>query len=426
MSTAHPPGPVLRLDPTAGRGATMPLFVLHPGSYELGKADDNDLVLAAHGIAGRHCRVEIGAAGVEVRRLEPGAELAVNGRAVPAQGGVRLRSADRLLIGPLEFAVRVEAAVAASTSHPPPPPAPPRPPSPSHAPARTLASAAPPLPEGLQTGALFAGYRLGVPLGSGGTSVVFRAVRVSDNLEVALKVLHPGVQLVAHAAARLFREAEVCGALASHPGVVPILEVGKSRAHTYLALRFVDGADVQTLLRRQGRLPVKTSLEIAVQAARCLAFARGLRIIHRDVKPGNLLVGRDGAVRVLDFGLARHTGGEAASAITGCGQGIGTLTYMAPEQVLNAKGVDHRADIYSLGATLYAMVAGRPPFEPTTPLQFTEKLFYVIPPTLKSLDPTVPDLLSAAIERCLEKDAARRFPEYEDLLQDLNRVLEYF
>lgn len=407
---------ILKLAPRGGPGGELPPLVLHKGSYRIGRAADNDFVLTGSGIVPHHCRIAVHANRVELEPAEPAARISLNGRAVGAGPALQLLSGDQLALGELRFQVTIDKGGGARR-RPPPRPAPPL--------CRTgdttiLPKAAPFRLPGMDSE--FAGYRLEDAIGSGATAAVFRAVSLDTNCVVALKVLKPGVELESDAALRLFREAMIGGQLASHPGIVRIIEVGRAGPFSYIAMEYVDGKDVEALLSERGVLPVPEAVDIILEAARCLQFARRYNIIHRDLKPGNLMVAKNGHVRLLDLGLARVAGATGTVPVTMSKQGMGTPTYIAPEQAMSAAEVDHRADIYSLGASLFVMVTGRPPLQPGPAHVFLQRLLHEPPPALASLSAAFSEPLSVVVATCLEKDPAKRYADYPDLIRALEAV----
>ncbi|MEZ6113550.1 MAG: protein kinase [Pirellulaceae bacterium] len=203
-------------------------------------------------------------------------------------------------------------------------------------------------------------------LGGGGMGQVFKAVHRRLERVVALKIIAPSILKDERAVKRFEREARVAGKLI-HPHIVTAYDASEDRGIHFLVMEYVDGCDLATLVRSKGPLEAGRAVNYVVQAARGLAYAHAKGIVHRDVKPANLLLDRTGRVRVLDLGLARSYFEESAvgqnvDELTSAGMMLGTLAYIAPEQVGNAASADQRADIYGLGCTLYFLIVGRPPF----------------------------------------------------------------
>jgi serine/threonine protein kinase len=209
---------------------------------------------------------------------------------------------------------------------------------------------------GLATGATFAGYRIESVVGRGGMGVVYRATDVRLERPVALKLVAPELAEDELFRRRFLREPKLAAAL-DHPHVVPIYEAGEHDGQLYLAMRFVDGSDVRTLLRSEGGLSPERCLAILADVAGALDAAHRRGLVHRDVKPANVLVDADGHAYLTDFGVTKQLGGDS----TDTGRIVGTLDYAAPEQI-RGEDVDGRADGYALACVLYECLTGGPPF----------------------------------------------------------------
>ena len=209
-------------------------------------------------------------------------------------------------------------------------------------------------------GTTFAGYRVDAPVGRGGMGVVYRATDLSLERPVALKLVAPELAEDERFRARFFREPRLAASL-DHPNVIPIYEAGEHEGQLYLAMRFVDGSDLKTVLEREGKLTPERTVEVLGQVAGALDAAHRRALVHRDVKPANVLIDGEGHVYLTDFGITKQLGG----ASTDTGRMVGTLDYLAPEQI-RGEPVDGRTDVYALGCLLYECLAGAPPFRRAT------------------------------------------------------------
>jgi tetratricopeptide (TPR) repeat protein/predicted Ser/Thr protein kinase len=269
----------------------------------------------------------------------------------------------------------------------------------------------------LEPGAEFGSrYRMDGLLGEGGMGKVYKAYDQELNRPVALKLVRPEYAADPQAMARLKQELLLASRI-SHKHILRIHDLGDVAGVKFISMAYVDGADLYELIQREGRLPIDRSLEIARQLCAALDAAHSEEVVHRDLKPRNILVDRSGHVYVSDFGLAKSL--EAgATMMTRTGQIMGTPAYMSPEQV-EARPADHRSDIYSLGMIFYEMVTGDLPFTAESTLQLMYAQVNEKPKDPKQLNPEVPDYLVRIILRCLEKDPARRYQHVSEILCDL-------
>jgi len=259
-------------------------------------------------------------------------------------------------------------------------------------------------------------YRVSRKLGAGGMGDVYLATDTKLGRQVALKLLPQEHTQDAQRLRRFNQEAKAASAL-NHPNILTIYEFGEADGHHFIATEFIDGRSLRTALEETGRLSVAEALEVAVQVASALASAHEAGIIHRDIKPDNVMVRSDGYVKVLDFGLAKLT--EATSpgtpvtsdARTVSGVVLGTTQYMSPEQATGGR-IDARSDIFSFGAMLYELVTGQRAFKGDSPMTIVTAILTGEP---APLPPTVPAPLMSIIQRCLRKDPARRFQTMPDL-----------
>lgn len=269
------------------------------------------------------------------------------------------------------------------------------------------------------------GFRLGShivldQLGRGGMGVVYLAEHQELRRKVAIKVLVVGREEDQKLAAeRFLREARAAAAL-DHPNIVRIFDVCRHNEVPFLVMEYVEGETLQQTLDRDGPFPYQTAADIVAQVATGLQHAYEKGFVHRDIKPGNLMRDRFGMVKILDMGLARSemSHEDRLTERLDAGAVVGTADYIAPEQALNAPRIDIRADIYSLGATFYALVSGKPPFEGNT----TQKLLHhqlKSAPDLTLVDPTVPKELAAVVAKMLAKKAADRYQTPADAITAL-------
>ncbi|MBL7040057.1 MAG: DUF1080 domain-containing protein [Pirellulaceae bacterium] len=255
-------------------------------------------------------------------------------------------------------------------------------------------------------------YQLLESLGQGGMGTVYKALHTKLRRVVVVKVLSSERMDDPGAAARFHREMEAVGRL-DHPHIVRATDAGEASGTCFLVMEFVDGIDLSDLVAAYGQLPIADACELIRQAAIGLDHAHQHGMVHRDIKPSNLILSSDGMVKVLDLGLARLRGAPAAhQELTATGQIMGTLDYMAPEQAEDAHSVDIRADIYSLGCTLYKLVTGHAPFSSSkydTPISKAMAHIQKPPPPISEHRLDVPKGLEEVILRLLAKDPARRY-----------------
>ena len=255
-------------------------------------------------------------------------------------------------------------------------------------------------------------YEVGAPLGKGGMAHVYRGTdRVLDRT-VAIKVLAGKYAEDDRFVARFRREAQAAAGL-SHPNIVGVYDTGGEDGKHYIVMEFVEGETLANVLRREGRLDPDRAAAIAVEVATALHAAHDRGLVHRDVKPGNVMIDRDGRVKVVDFGIARAA---ADDTLTQTGLVLGTASYLSPEQAQGVP-VDARSDVYSLGCVLFEMLTGRPPFEGDTPVSIAYKHVNEAPPHPRELVPSLPPHLDEAATRALEKDPDARFPTAEAFRQ---------
>ena len=257
-------------------------------------------------------------------------------------------------------------------------------------------------------------------LGEGGMGAVYLAFQVSKSRQVALKVLPDQLAASSTYVDRFYREAKSAAHL-DHPNIARGLAVGKDGAtgKHYLALEYVDGPSAQLLLQRFGRLEVGDAIHVALDIARALEHAHSRNIIHRDIKPDNILLTLSGVAKLADLGLAKRTDEE--SHLTGARQGFGTPHYMPYEQSLSAKEADGRSDIYALGATLYHLLTGELPVPGPGPLDVAEKKSVGEFIRATKLNPTLPQDLDRILAKMMARLPKDRYQTASELIVDLER-----
>jgi eukaryotic-like serine/threonine-protein kinase len=266
----------------------------------------------------------------------------------------------------------------------------------------------------------FGDYEIIREIARGGMGVVFEARQASLNRKVALKMILAGQLANETDVKRFYTEAEAAASL-DHPGIVPIFEVGQHEGQHYFSMGFVEGQSLSQRLAEKP-LPPREAANLMQRVSETIEFAHRRGVIHRDLKPSNILLDQDGNPRVTDFGLAKRV--HADSGLTGSGQIMGTPSYMPPEQAGGKRGdVGPAADVYALGATLYSLVTGRPPFQAATPMDTVLQVVTAEPVSPRRLNPAVPRDLETVCLKCLEKDPKRRYKSARMLADELNRFL---
>ena len=260
-------------------------------------------------------------------------------------------------------------------------------------------------------GSQIAGYRLEEQIGRGGMAVVYRAYDPRLDRHVALKILAPGLALDDAFRQRFIRESRAAAAV-DHPNIIPVFDAGEANGVLFIAMRFVQGRDVRTLLDAVGPLPAARAADIVSQVASALDAAHARGLVHRDVKPGNMLLdataggGRQDHVYLSDFGLSKQS--LAQTALTSQGQFLGTLDYVAPEQV-EGQPVDGRADLYALACASFELLSGTPPFKRDGGLAVVWAKLSEPPPRLSQRRPDLPVAVDSVMNRALAKAPADRF-----------------
>ncbi len=253
-------------------------------------------------------------------------------------------------------------------------------------------------------------------LGKGGMGSVYKVFDKKIKEEVALKILKP--EIVDEKTIERFSSELKLARKIRHENVCQMYDINEEEDTHYITMEYVPGEDLKSFIRRVGQLPVGKTVSIAKQVCEGLSEAHKLGVVHRDLKPQNIMIDKKGNARIMDFGIARSIKGKG---ITGAGMMIGTPEYMSPEQV-EGKEVDQRSDIYSLGVNLYEMVTGQVPFEGDTPFTIGMKHKSETPKNPKELNTQIPEDLSRVILRCMEKDKENRYQSAEEASSELEKI----
>lgn len=269
----------------------------------------------------------------------------------------------------------------------------------------------------LRPGARFGRYDLGKKLGSGSSSVTFLSTHPTLNIPIALKIHRPTERIQAGTGAGSFeREGRILARL-DHPNIVRVLDVDVEQGLAFIVFEFGGETSFEQEIRHAGRVDSMRAAEIGLALADALDTAWSAKVLHRDVKPENVLVRADGRVKLVDFGLATADEAKERDLV------VGSPAYMAPEQITEPDRVDHRADMYALGATLYHALAGRPPFLRDSPKETLRAQLYDTPPPLRGVASEVDPELERVVSRLLEKKREDRFPAWPDAVDALASAL---
>jgi serine/threonine-protein kinase len=263
-------------------------------------------------------------------------------------------------------------------------------------------------------------YRLVAELGRGAMGIVYRAEDPLLNRTVAVKsiILMDDPATRSDYEARFFQEAKAAGGL-NHPNLVTIHDVGREGDIAYMAMELLEGTELRALMAR-GRVPLPFALDVVAQAADGLAHAHEHGVVHRDIKPGNIMIVHDRTAKIMDFGIARV---RASDVKTQTGAILGSPRYMSPEQV-TGQPADRRSDIFSLGVVLYELVAGEPPFTAPTVTQLMHQIATATPRPPSASSPAVPAMLDLIVARALQKQPAERYQSAAELASDLRSCLK--
>ena len=267
----------------------------------------------------------------------------------------------------------------------------------------------------LQPGVVFGGrYEILGVLGQGGMGAVYKARDCELDRMIALKVIRPELA-TDPAILQRFKQELILARNITHKNVVRIFDLGEAEGIRFISMEYVDGEDLRTLLRREGKLPPKEAAAVIEQVCRALDAAHAEGVIHRDLKPQNIMRDKSGRIVVMDFGLARSLG---ETGLTQSGAVVGTLEYMSPEQALGAQ-LDQRSDIYSMGLIFFELLTGKAPFEADTAIASLMKRTREVARSASEVETSVPKSLSAIVSRCLEREPTNRYYSVVELLQQL-------
>ena len=263
-------------------------------------------------------------------------------------------------------------------------------------------------------------YQIRAGIGEGAMAKVFRAYDPDIDRELAIKVLKAQLRGDSEYHVRFLREAKGAGVL-SHPNIVTVFDVGDDGGHPYIAMELIEGPTLSDLVQGNKPLPTRTVVEVGIQLVRALDYAHKKGIVHRDVKPGNIMMVKDTiTIKVADFGICRIDNSDATQA-TQVGNVLGTPNYMSPEQVLGEK-VDSRSDLFSAGVVLYQLLTGHLPFDGETLISVAYKITKTEPPSLDKVRPDLPLSLRRIVERSLKKQPEKRFQTGEEFAAALSGV----
>lgn len=264
------------------------------------------------------------------------------------------------------------------------------------------------------------GYRIGAELGKGTTGLVYRAEQVATDRVVALKVLRPELAKRRHAIRRLQREVRTTARL-NHPNIVSALDMGESDGLWWYAMELVEGPSMLELIQKEGQLTERKALRLFLPLADALKHTSQVRVVHRDIKPGNILVDGSGRPWLVDLGLAFA---DDDPMLTKTGATLGTPHYVSPEQARNPQLADIRSDLWSLGATFYHALCGRPPFQGESVAEILSGVLYSRIPDPRELNPKLSKDMALVLRKCLARDPGMRYSSPEELLRDLELIRE--
>ena len=417
----------LRLSFQSGHHRGQSFEFTSPRTLVLGRSTQSDVQIYDQRISRRHCAIKLEDGRARIKDLGTANGTLLNGSVIRE---TQLASGDRLTLGETELEVHLRRDD---------PPIPPTEPLKAVGPAEYCAlcqaaisadhlalanrrkgkvlchTCSPPL--------LVPGYRLEKKLGEGAMGIVYLAHDEKRQCLVALKVLKSRGEIDGETRARFAREINTSAQL-THPNVVRVLDCGEAKPHLYYTMEFVPGKSLKAYIEQHGALPLPSVLRVSVQIADALEHARVNNVVHRDVKPENVIVQADGHAKLADFGLAKNVLSSGASGLTRPGDGLGTLPYMPPEQIADAVYADHRSDVYSLGASIYHMLTGQTPFRAKTPVAFFKLIREETPQPISEFRKDVPFVLIRMIEKSMAKSVDDRYQTVADMAMIMRQFLQ--
>jgi serine/threonine protein kinase len=404
--------PHLHITSGPDKGRFFPLVLGE--TLQVGRSQATATCLTDPTVSRVHCQIEWDGTRAVVINISSSGTL-INGQSIAQQ---ELKPGDVLRVGNTELALRLpgdEASTAVGGAKAAPPPAPARAPGPVGS-AQAVSSL---------LGKTLAHYLLEQVIAKGATGVVFKAKDTDADQTVAVKVLEPEFTRHEEEMQRFIRAMKTVLPL-RHPNLVPLLKAGKAGAYGWLAMEYVEGESMTQVIRRlgvAGMLDWKYGFRVAVHIARALDYAHAQSIIHRNVTPQNILWrAADKTALLGDLMLAKALEGTMAQQITKPGALVGDVGYMSPERTRGTGEVDGRSDLYGLGATVYALIAGRPPFGSGTMIEMVTRIRSAEPEKPKKFQMAIPDMFQGTVLRLLAKRPDERYQTAKELLSDLERV----
>jgi serine/threonine protein kinase len=402
---------VKRLLVTAGPDVGRVFTIGNEPTILIGRSKTTPTRLTDPHVSRVHCQLQQDGEVLTLTDFESAAGTFVNGQRVNSH---RLRPGDVIAIGETQMLYQVEHAGEPTTVHPDAPPPP----------------AQPAVPSKLTdlVGKKVAHFDIGQLIAKGTTGFVFRAIDEKEKKEVALKILHPEISQNDDEMKRFVRAMKTMMPL-RHPNLIAIIGAGKTKAYSWIAMEYVEGESLAAVIQRigvAGMLDWRYALRVGIHMARALQFAEERQIIHRNITPRNILMrSSDKVFKLGDLMLAKALEGTLAQQITRPGEILGDIAYMSPERTQGTAVVDGRSDIYSLGATIYALLTGAAPFVGHTLPETVQKIRNEEPVKPKKLQLSIPDLFEGAVLQMLAKRPEKRFQKASDLLDQLEKIATF-